>query len=105
MIEVEVAGGEKRVVLMIEEFNKMKKIFEKFFEEVQGRCPGCGGDIILEPAKYPLWDDPSPTTGSGRCLSIDAPSCPKCNWKINLHGCPVADKGSYHYKEPEPETV
>ncbi|HRY60412.1 MAG TPA: hypothetical protein P5096_03460 [Patescibacteria group bacterium] len=101
MIEVDTPHG-KRKVMMIEEFNELKKETEKFLEEVENRkCDKCGGELMVTRVKYSLWDSPAQTAGccAGRCLIIETPFCPKCEKEPT--GCPVADKGSYHYITPE----
>ena len=56
----------------------------------------CGTEILGKSVSYPIWDGPTPLSGSGRCESKTIPYCPKCEKEPGSLGEPITPKGSYH---------
>ncbi len=54
-------------------------------------CNTCGSEIQGATVVHPIWDGPSPCSGSGRVHKETVPYCPKCEKKPNYSGSPIMD--------------
>ena len=69
---------------------------ESIKEPGVGYKHSCGTEILGKSVSHPVWDGPTPLSGSGRCESETVPYCPKCENEPSSQGMPITPKGSFH---------